>query len=136
MSLAGMLGIALLGGWYAWSAVKTANPVLAVGAAAFLAAAPLLLLELAERRRERRVRYEATPRGVLVQARDQMRFARRQLRGCRWTAAILGTAALAVLLISWSGRASWSVVLPIAAAWGLAAGLLWVWQLWRAGKVD
>ena len=135
LSLAGTLGVAPLALWFAWRAFSQADPITAVGAVALLVAAPLLVLEYVERRRERRIRYDDTPRGVLLQARDQARFAQRQLRGCRWTAIILGLAALAVLLIAWSGRASFEVAIPIAGSWGLAAALLWLWQMWRAARV-
>ena len=136
LSLVGALGIAPLALWFAWRAIDALDPISAVGALALLVAAPLMVLEFVELRRARRIRYDDTPRGVLLQARDQALHARRQMRGCRWTAAILGLAALAVLLIALSGNASFAAVLPIAGAWGFAAVSLWAWQMLKSARAE
>ena len=136
LSLVGALGVAPLALWFAWRAIVALDPISAVGALALLVAAPLMVLEYVELRRARRIRYDDTPRGVLLQARDQALHARRQMRGCRWTAAILGLAALAVLLIALSGNASFAAVLPIAGAWGFAAVSLWAWQILKSARAE
>jgi hypothetical protein len=131
----GALTCLLLGLWLGWGAVTNGEAILAVGAAALLIAAPLLLIELAEARRASRIRYDDTPRGVLQQAYEQVRYARTALRGYRWSASILAVAAVLVLAIRLAGWSSDPAAFAIALTWIAVAALTWAVGVWRAGRL-
>ena len=131
----GALACGLLGLLLGWQAVTSGEAVLAVGAAALLIAAPLLLVELTEIRRASRIRYDDTPRGVLEQAAEQIHYARKALRGYRWSASILAAAAVIVVAIRLAGWSSDPAAFPIAATWIAVAALTWAAQVWRAGRL-
>jgi len=132
LGLAGCIGTILFGIWFGWIAIMQQDAVAAVGAIAFLVSAPLLLIEYRETLRDSRIRYDESARGVLLQAAHQLARTRRMLRGCRWSATILGVAALIVLAIAVVGPSADPGALPIAATWGGVAILVWSWQAWRA----
>src|SRR5688500_5872770 len=89
VNLLGAAAAALLVLWFAYRAVEARDALPAVGAAAFLASLPLIMLEYLTSRRDLRVQYDDTPRGVLLQARHHAEMARRLLRSGRWAATIL-----------------------------------------------
>lgn len=130
------VGVALLfGGWFAYRAATGGDPVLVVGAAAFFVALPIILIEYAETRRILRVRYDDTPRGVLLQARQHVDWLRRMLRGCRWSAMILAVSAVAVLLLIAGGLTDLRASPFISVVWATTAALAWLWQAWRARRL-
>lgn len=132
----GVVTAVVLGAGFAIEAAQLRDPLMAVAAAAFLVSVPLFVVELVEGRRDRRLRYDDTQRGVLLQARQQVRFSRRLLRGGRWSAMILASAAAIVMLLVLAGRAELEVALPIVSVWAAAALLVWTWQAWRAPRLD
>lgn len=131
----GALACLLLGLWLGWNAAVSGEAILAIGAAALLIAAPLLLVELVELRRARRIRYGDTPRGVLEQADQQVRHARKALRGYRWSASILAVAAAMVVVTRLAGWSSDPAAFPIALTWLGVAASTWAFQVWRAGRL-
>lgn len=135
LNLAGMGAAPLLCGWFGYRAIAGGDPVLAVAAAAFFVSVPIVLLEYAEARRELRVRYDDTPRGILLQARQHVDWLRRFLRGCRWSAAILAASAVAVVLLIAGGLANLRTSPLIAAVWAGTAVFAWLWQARRARRL-
>lgn len=131
VSLTGTAGALLLGLWFAWFAFAERDPIAAVGAVALFVSAPVLWLEYLEGRRTRSMRYDDTPQGVLLQARQQIAFARGLQRGCRWCAFILGGGALALVAIGLADPDSARRAFATAATWGGTAGAVWLWYLWR-----
>ncbi len=135
LNLAGVGAALLFCGWFGYNAAAGGDPVMAVAAAAFFVSLPIILLDYAESRRDLRVRYDDSPRGVLLQARQHLDWSRRFLRGCRWSAAILAASAAAVLLLIAGGLTQVRPSLLIAAVWAGTAVLVWLWQAWRARRL-
>lgn len=135
LNLAGLVAAVLLCGWFGYRAIIGADPVLAVAAAAFFVSLPIILVEFAEARRASRMRYDDTPRGVLLQARQQVDWSRRLLRGCRWSAGILAISAAAVFLLIAGGLTHDRASPTIAAVWAGTAVAAWLWQAWRARRL-
>src|SRR3990170_6914068 len=80
LNLVGVGAALLLGGWFAYRAATGDDPILVVAAAAFFIALPIILLEYVETRRDLQLRYDDSPRGVLLQARQHVDWSRRVLR--------------------------------------------------------
>ncbi|MGE3147428.1 MAG: hypothetical protein AB7K35_17810 [Pseudorhodoplanes sp.] len=129
-----MLGVAALIGLmtvFAFEAIRREDALSGVAAFAFMLATPAALFELLDFRRQSRLRYDASPAGVLRQARDQATFARRQLRSCRVAALLLIGAGLAAWALVPAGLARRDTVLIITLIWAATALLSWLWQHWR-----
>ena len=136
ISLAGTVCAFLLALWFGWRAFVLDDPLSAVGGIALFVTAPVLLLEYFEGRRSNRVRYDDTPHGVLLQARRQLDFSRRLQLGCRLAALILGSAAVAAFLLGELGASSPRRAFTTALTWGVTAGAVWLWAMWRRRRLD
>ena len=136
VSLAGTVGALLLGLWFVWRAFTERDALTAVGAVALLVSVPVLLLEYIEGRRSNRTRYDETPQGVLEQARRQLEFSKGLQRGCRLSSLILGSAAVAALLLGLFGASEAPRAFTTAATWGGTAAALWLWGAWRRRRLD
>ena len=136
VSLAGAAGSVLLGLLFAWRAFALPDPIAGVGAVALFVSTPVLLLEYVEGRRTRKVRYDDTLQGVLLQARQQLAFSRGLQRGCRLCAIILGGGALALVVIGLLDPDLARRAFLTALAWGGTAAAVWLWYLWRRRRLD
>jgi MFS family permease len=136
LSLAGALVAPALGLWFVWRAIALQDAIAAIGALALFVAAPALWLEYVEGRRTRKMRYDDTPRGVLLQARQQLAFSRRMQLGCRMCAIILGTGAAALLLLGLIDAGSARRAFVTASAWGVTAAGTWMWGVWRRRRIE
>jgi hypothetical protein len=136
LSLAGALVAPALGLWFVWRAIALQDAIAAVGALALFVSAPALWLEYVEGRRTRQMRYDDTPRGVLLQARQQLAFSRRLQLGCRMCAIILGTGAVVLLALGLVDPASARRAFVTASAWGGTAAGVWLWGIWRRRRIE
>ncbi len=136
LSLVGVIAAPLLGLTFLWRAIAMQDAIAAVGALALFVAAPALWLEYVEGRRTRNMRYDDTPRGVLLQARQQLAFSRRLQLGCRMCAVTLATGAVAVLVLGLIDQSSARRAFVIATVWGGTAAATWLWGLWRRRRID
>lgn len=125
------VGMATLVIAFGIAAIRSGQALYGVATLAFLLGAPAALFEMLDLRRASRLRYDASPAGLLRQARDQAVSARRQLRGCRIAALLLVGAGLAAWALVPAGLADRDTVLTITLVWAGTALVSWLWQYWR-----
>jgi hypothetical protein len=73
---------------------------------------------------------------MLLQARRQLELSRRMQRGCHASALILGSAALAALVLGLLEATSPRRAFTTAMTWGVTAALTWLWAIWRRSRLD
>lgn len=125
----------LLAGWFGYRAAVSGDAVTMLGAAGLLVAVPLLILEAIDKRRGLSLRYDSTPKGVLLEARHRAATARRLLAGFRWSAAILLACAAAAWVLAAGGYAERGEALLLTGVWGGTAFGVWLWQMWRSRRL-
>lgn len=130
-SLATAFVAILLAGWFGYRAAATGDAVIMLGAAGLLFAVPLLIVEAIDKSRSLSLRYDSTPRGVLLEARHRAATARRFLVGFRLSAAILLACAAASWVLAAAGYADRGEALFLTGVWAGTALGVWLWQMWR-----
>ncbi len=122
-------------GWLGYRAAATGDAVSMLGAAGLLIAVPLLIVEAIDKRQSLSLRYDSTPKGVLLEARHRAVTARRLLVGFRWSAVILLACAAAAWVLAAGGYADRGKALFLTGVWAGTAFGVWLWQLWRSRRL-
>ncbi|MEI9927100.1 MAG: hypothetical protein WDN44_04455 [Sphingomonas sp.] len=134
----GVAGVALVLGCLLWLgsiAIDRRDALFYQAAFAYAAGLPVMLAGLSRLRRQFSIRYEATPMGVLQQARDRAETAKQSLVGARWCAVILSASALGSWALAADGLATARMALLLSALWGGTALLAWRWQMRRKARL-
>jgi hypothetical protein len=121
----------LLASWFGYRAATTGDAVIMLGAAGLLVAVPLLIVEAIDKSRSLALRYDSTPKGVLLEARHWAVTARRFLAGFRWSAVILLACAAGAWTLVGAGHADRGEAVFLTGVWGGTALGVWLWQMWR-----